>query len=138
MTESIKKIQDKQAREFAEACYNQNSLKELISGIHSYEQTLEADAKDMETWQLTEPQWFQAIKTAAADKVRNWLWEWAHDNAPDGDDVSLSAEQVIAEKTNVDAADVEIDGAGDVFAGVWLSDDKLIEFYGWYQAAYGA
>jgi hypothetical protein len=44
---------------FAEACYDQNSLKELMADLPGA-----ADETDMKIWGLTEEQWREAIRIA--------------------------------------------------------------------------
>lgn len=48
---------------FAEACYNQNSIKDLEAALHA-----PADPVDMETWGLTEDEYYAQIKLALAAK----------------------------------------------------------------------
>ena len=52
--ENVEKVKD-----FAEACCNQNSLKELKEALAG-----EADETDMKTWNLTEDQWCEALEVA--------------------------------------------------------------------------
>jgi hypothetical protein len=47
------------AKDFAEACCDQNSLKELKGALAG-----EADEMDMKTWSLTEDQWRKALEVA--------------------------------------------------------------------------
>lgn len=48
---------------FAEACYNQNSIADLEAALHA-----PADPVDMETWGLTEDEYYAQIKLALAAK----------------------------------------------------------------------
>jgi len=52
--ENVEKVKD-----FAEACCDQNSLKELKAALAG-----EADETDMKTWNLTDDQWHEALKVA--------------------------------------------------------------------------
>ncbi|MGA9189613.1 MAG: hypothetical protein WB014_13890 [Methanosarcina sp.] len=52
--ENVDKVKD-----FAEACCDQNSIKELKEALAG-----EADETDMKTWNITEDQWRKALKVA--------------------------------------------------------------------------
>lgn len=56
-----------QTRNFAEACYDQNSLSEL-QAPHS---PADADATDMKTWGITPVEWSDAIEAARKDRQRD-------------------------------------------------------------------
>lgn len=58
-TEGEEEENKDKVKDFAEACYDQNSLKELKEAL-----TGEADETDMKTWGLTEAQWREAIEVA--------------------------------------------------------------------------
>lgn len=59
--EISQKLKDAQAElsEFSEACFNQNSIKELQDAIAG-----EPDSTDMQTWGIDEDEWKEAIETA--------------------------------------------------------------------------
>ncbi len=58
-------IQMSQETEFKNACYDQNSIEELIEAL----QAKKADKADMKEWGLTATQWRNAIKTALKEKI---------------------------------------------------------------------
>lgn len=97
---------------FAESCYNQNSIQELIDGL-----TQDADQSDMIEWGLTEDQWRDQIKVALAEMLAD----------------SGEALGCVAEWANTNLDSVTIDSDGDIHDGrAWLSNDRLAEFYGWF------
>jgi len=51
---------------FAAACYDQNSLAELIDGLINL-----PDRTDMETWGLTENEYYAALQQAIEAKLEN-------------------------------------------------------------------
>jgi len=51
-------------KEFAEACYDQNSVSELAGSLNS-----EADQADMEAWGIDAEEWKQAIEQALFAKA---------------------------------------------------------------------
>lgn len=103
---------------FAEACYNQNSVQQLVEGL-----TDDADQSDMIQWNLNEQQWRDQIKLALAEML---------DDAG-SNDADVTSESIIAEWANTDPADVTIDSAGDIHDGrAWLSNERLAEFYTWF------
>ena len=53
-----------QAKEFAIACYNYNSLDELKEAASS-----DADATDCKTWKINEQQWKEAVNAALSDML---------------------------------------------------------------------
>ncbi|MGM0783916.1 MAG: hypothetical protein ACQEUM_07375 [Pseudomonadota bacterium] len=57
---AISQITDEQARAFAEACYDTNSIPELRDAS-------EPDETDMEQWGITADQWREAVAAALAD-----------------------------------------------------------------------
>jgi hypothetical protein len=52
---------------FAEACYNQNTVDELLSALHS-----PADEDDCREWGITPSEWKQAIVDALAAKAYDY------------------------------------------------------------------
>jgi len=52
-----------QSNTFAEACYNTNSMQELIEALNS-----PADETSMKDWGLTEDQYFEQVKIAINEK----------------------------------------------------------------------
>ena len=51
---------------FAAACYNQNSIQELVNAFHW------PSAVDMATWNLTADQYRAEVTKALAAKLENW------------------------------------------------------------------
>ena len=52
--------------DFAEACNDMNSLKELTEALEG-----KADETDMSTWHITESQWREAIEAAIVAKEKD-------------------------------------------------------------------
>lgn len=51
--------------EFAEACYDQNSIKELAKML----ERISADKTDLKIWGITATEWRNGIKQALKEKV---------------------------------------------------------------------
>jgi hypothetical protein len=51
---------------FAEACYNTNTIEELIEALASG-----PDPIDMQDWNLTPELWTEAVKTALLERIKD-------------------------------------------------------------------
>ena len=60
----IDKIEDEQTRKFSAACYEMNSVNELINAV-------EPDREDMNEWGINEDNWFLAIEYALTQKLHD-------------------------------------------------------------------
>ncbi|SFB80447.1 hypothetical protein SAMN05660443_0233 [Marinospirillum celere] len=60
-----------EANTFAEACYNQNSLDELLEAYFD----AEADQSDCESWGIDEQKWMDSIEKAMGEKMREFFCE---------------------------------------------------------------
>lgn len=129
-------MSEEQAQAFEIACTDQNSLQELLDGITQYPES-GPDTVDMRTWGITEPEWFKAIKEAAARQIRWWISDW-HELTPTGDESTMTPSQAVATQANEAVEDVEITPEGNVHDGrKWLDADGLIELYQWCRDTYG-
>lgn len=66
MTTNIDKLKG-QAKEFAIACYDTNTLDELSGALRSDK----ADKTDMQEWSINEQEWREAITAAFWDLVKS-------------------------------------------------------------------
>lgn len=61
MSDAIRNIRDDRTRDFAEACYDGNTIEQLE------DTTFSPDEFDMKDWGLTAEQWHEAVNAALAD-----------------------------------------------------------------------
>lgn len=122
---TFKSIQNENTKAFAVACYDMNTLAELLEARKG----MEADAVDMRTWGLTETQWIEAIEAALYEQLRTWVLD---EFVPGCDANGVNPEHVIAEFENAPEDDGYIDEEGDIGAGRGLFDlTKMVGFYEW-------
>ena len=118
MTNRIQAIADTQVREFAESCYDQNQIADLVGLTPS-----DADIADCQTWSITETQWYDAIRAAAHDRLTDWV---LNEFIPGCQSNDVDPMAVMGQFFNANA---EIDDDGDVYADGWVNTERLEAFY---------
>ncbi|WP_353981679.1 hypothetical protein [Salinicola endophyticus] len=127
MNNAIRNIADDTTRAFAEACYNDNSIKELMSEPNDY-----SDGVDCNQWGISIDQHREALAAALNDRLHDWVLEYVEGCESNG----VDPREPIAEQINVDVESVEIDDEGDIHAGHWLTIGQMAEFVEWHERTY--
>ncbi|MCD6006890.1 hypothetical protein [Halomonas sp. IOP_31] len=127
MNNAIRNIADDTTRAFAEACYDQNSISDLMGEPNEY-----SDGIDCKQWGITLDQHREALAAALNDLLHDWVLEYAEGCESNG----VDPRGAIAEKFNVMSDYVNVDDEGDVYAGRWLTNEQLADFVEWYERTY--
>ena len=127
MNDAIRNIADETTRAFAEACYDGNSMSELMGEPNDY-----SDGIDCEQWGITLEQHREALTAALNDRLHDRVLAYVEGCESNG----VDPREAIAEHLNVAIESVEIDDEGDIHAGHWLTTEQLGEFYAWHQRTY--
>lgn len=128
MNNAIRNIDHDATRAFAEACYDTNSIEDLLEPSEDSA----ADKTDLENWQIDESQWHIACHAALNDLLHDWVLEYVE--GCESNDVD--PRNAIAEWANVAIEVVEIDEEGDIHTGHWLDVCQMADFVAWHKRTY--